>query len=1329
MSDYSGVLGDGVLGNLTLGDDPSSGTFAFGQAQTKIAVNTLNGFGQGQADIKQTYNSFAQSQSDIKQTYNGFSQAQGDIKQIYFGFAQSQALIGTIGRTFAQAQTDIQQTYQVYAQAQARILQIYQGYGQSQGAIVIVQYGFGQTQGDINQTYNVFAQSQADILAVGYGFGQAQSDILQTYQGYGQSQADIDQISQVYGQAQATLIILRSVFAQAKATLLTSPTKIAVAKGRIKVSGNNRSGNAQAKIIFKQSAIGFAQGYIYAIPTGMARAVIASPHKQAFAQAQGFISCYTDTFTRTTTFGLGTAYTWQSWDSSASNAAGSLVHVDGSKAVWPGWYDAYSINQTVPTTGSVQFDFHVPNSLAQNHVGNFRNPTIGVRFGDNYTSGQAQLYVGAAATGWKIGSVDSNLTIYGAGVGFTPDEDTWYTAKMRYDNAGNVSYKVWKQADPEPVDYLFSDTVNSFVSHNTAWIDLYYRNYDSTDTYLDNLTFCIPFTYTIPVYGQAQAFINTSVSSGQSQADILQTYNQSSQAQAAVNAGWGIGNVQAYIIGNPNVFAQAGSLIELRLPFIDTFDDRYTVDPDVLGMGQPYYWPGVRQFIGGLPSNKFVYVDGQQLVIPEHGPGAFNTNNGNDAYWIPIRRLPEKGFVQFDFNPGHGTRASAVPMFWIRGKSTKNDRIMDVLIQYNPANVNSPWQISSLFGNTGSNLGLANDTWYTILMTWNEAANPLYSLKIWDRNTGSEGNPLASQSGTMFSTESNALWNVTFVGASTDNFYIDNLKLGRIWPTSNAQARIKTTNVKVAQASALINARFGLAQAQATILATPAGYGQAQAQANFWLGVGQAAASIFNTFANAQAQARINITQGYAQARAQINIKWAFAQAQAQITVTWRFGQAQGFLRLGLAWAQAKAHISRRYKPLAQAQAYIKILRWVWAQAQGFISPRIGLGQTQGQIIRAGFNTYAQAQSYIGHFQCGNAQAQILTEGTTFGWAQAQTQIGSWNFGQAQAFVGSTIQCGQAQAIINNRIKPAQAAARIGYQFRRIAQAAAKIGAASNCAQAQALIVNYISRCGQAQAFILRTIRYGQAQGFIEQTQAGNLVRFNGYLLPGYLQEENHESPMGINIQGNIYGETYNEYIGLQNKMISIRMKVVQSTYSAAKEKVLLAGSLVRSSKDWAKLTIIDTTRYYLAKTKTIKLEQQAGQSERNADYTVEFECKPWKYGDYHSISGTTLLDTDSVGRNIRNGTWTPATIILTGNNITVSGYTATEPFTGFVSVSGVVSNLEIDTENYTATMSGQDRTDLMNYDYKLNIGPGRTLFAVTGATSAEIIYQDRWPL
>src|SRR6185312_13677206 len=118
MSDYSGVLGDGVLGNFTLGDDPSSDTFAFGQAQ---------------ADIKQTYNGFAQPQADIKQTYNGFSQGRGDIKQTYFGFAQAQANIVHTYFGCAQSQANIKQTYYGFAQAQARILQVYRGYGQAQG--------------------------------------------------------------------------------------------------------------------------------------------------------------------------------------------------------------------------------------------------------------------------------------------------------------------------------------------------------------------------------------------------------------------------------------------------------------------------------------------------------------------------------------------------------------------------------------------------------------------------------------------------------------------------------------------------------------------------------------------------------------------------------------------------------------------------------------------------------------------------------------------------------------------------------------------------------------------------------------------------------------------------------------------------------------------------------------------------------------------------------------------------------------------------------------------------------------------------------------------
>jgi hypothetical protein len=109
-------------------------------------------------------------------------------------------------------------------------------------------------------------------------------------------------------------------------------------------------------------------------------------------------------------------------------------------------------------------------------------------------------------------------------------------------------------------------------------------------------------------------------------------------------------------------------------------------------------------------------------------------------------------------------------------------------------------------------------------------------------------------------------------------------------------------------------------------------------------------------------------------------------------------------------------------------------------------------------------------------------------------------------------------------------------------------------------------------------------------------------------------------------------------------------------------------------------------------------------------------------------LTGTGTIDTDQVTRTIDDGGWTPTRITVTGTNVTISGYTATGEFAGFVSVSGAVTNLVIDSDAFTATIGGLNANDRMRWvDYRTYIGPAKTIFVTTGASSMTVEYNNRW--
>ena len=242
------------------------------------------------------------------------------------------------------------------------------------------------------------------------------------------------------------------------------------------------------------------------------------------------------------------------------------------------------------------------------------------------------------------------------------------------------------------------------------------------------------------------------------------------------------------------------------------------------------------------------------------------------------------------------------------------------------------------------------------------------------------------------------------------------------------------------------------------------------------------------------------------------------------------------------------------------------------------------------------------------------------------------------------------------------------------------------------------------------------------------------LAKYNNFVLPGYVQNEVFPSDMNITSHYSTYADgSLSEYTGLQNKMIQLRLKVWEQDFATCKDQVQLAATYLRSKRSgFGNLYIQDADKHYEAMVKTVQEENTAGKSVRIMEYQITFEARPWLISNatYTISGGTGTFDTDQVSRDLYDGGWTPATVLLTGTNITVSGYTDTGDFAGYISVSGAVTNLEIDSENYTATIAGVNKNSLMrSVDYALFVGPGKTHYAVTGATSCVISWENRWYL
>ncbi len=469
-------------------------------------------------------------------------------------------------------------------------------------------------------------------------------------------------------------------------------------------------------------------------------------------------------------------------------------------------------------------------------------------------------------------------------------------------------------------------------------------------------------------------------------------------------------------------------------------------------------------------------------------------------------------------------------------------------------------------------------------------------------------------------------------------------------------------------------------------------------------------------------------TQIYAQALASIATQTRYVSAQARAHIKINVNKS----------GQAKTSIKQTYSKVAQAQAFI--IKLSFAQAQSYIlAYKVkGFGQALSKIISTPARN-AQAQAFIikgaGY---ANAIGQIISN-NNYKFAQANaiiTKAAGYGQAKTQIIVFGANKGGQAQANIVKSAGNANAQAFIRPVYRSFAQAASHVQALGFIVSAQAqAYITYTWATGQAQAYIgsfkvgqaqakiktFNTKQYAHAQAYISGKY---LVNYNNFELPGYAKAEDFSSDIIINKKYSPYmDEGLSEAQGLTNKPITVKMIVTGDTYLHMKQQVQKAATIVRSGREFKKLYIQKADHYYLAIAKKITTSKTVTDSLHVLEYEIEFEAKPWLYSNtIYVASGVGLI---TIPRTLDDGGWSYANLTVTGTNVTISGYTSNEPYTGFISISGAVNNLVINSEQYTTT----NTSVMLNKDYRLYIGPETTYITVSGASECVITYQNRYYL
>lgn len=791
-------------------------------------------------------------------------------------------------------------------------------------------------------------------------------------------------------------------------------------------------------------------------------------------------------------------------------------------------------------------------------------------------------------------------------------------------------------------------------------------------------------------HGQCQALISSGgFGHGQCQGDIKQTYYAHGQANCDIKAeSYAHGQCQGLITNTQNQHGQAQASIEATsngLGQSQGFIQRYTwikdtytriTEPGDLGfpdIGPPYqeltaFWSG-------------------RMPLTVRANGSIGIVDGDDAsFFAPVFDVSAKD-IEFYIEYSYDTVEDATFFreFYVRITSNtflefgifNSGGFRTLIIGYN----------NSITGFIQSTLVSADDLEAGETYVLKGAAiGTTAKIKHWnkaDPEPNWELTTLVHQANDVPGQVS-PFFDLAFDEQHTLRF--DNLNVYEASPfapdykVAQARASIKQITNRHAQARAFINKPEGHGQAQADIKAVRRAHAQARAIINVALNTGQAQSDIKA------------IRRGHGQAQGFIRKSAGYGQAQGYIfTSTRRHGQARAVI------VRTIAH--------GQAQASIKVVRFGLGQARAFIQKSAGYGQAQGYISAFDVNQHGQAQGILNQaMNTGQAQASISVQARKHGQAQAHIEIFDIKFAQCQAQIKqATYKHGQCQAFIKPRM---------------------------GTGQCQAYIEAQQTKHGQCQAYINAPYRTGQAQGYIVGKY---LVNYNGYELPGYAQFEAYDSELSIEEHYSAYENmSLSEHFGLRNKLISLRMKVLEDNYYESKQQIQKAATILRTKRDtFAPLYIQRGDRYYEALAKKISMEATARQGGRTVEYIMDFEAKPWLVDNRHTtISGTGLIDTDQVSRTIEDGGWTPTTLTLTGTDITISGYTSTGSFAGFVSVSGFVSDLTINTGNSSVILDGTTANQIMNsLDYDLYVGPGKTFFQIDGATACEIRYRNRWYL
>lgn len=240
------------------------------------------------------------------------------------------------------------------------------------------------------------------------------------------------------------------------------------------------------------------------------------------------------------------------------------------------------------------------------------------------------------------------------------------------------------------------------------------------------------------------------------------------------------------------------------------------------------------------------------------------------------------------------------------------------------------------------------------------------------------------------------------------------------------------------------------------------------------------------------------------------------------------------------------------------------------------------------------------------------------------------------------------------------------------------------------------------------------------------------IVTYNGYQLPGYAQSENDPNELTV-ADHYAFGwdGSMTQLVGLVNKQLSMEFLVWEPTYRACKDEYHKATTILRTRRDgFAPLYVDYDDRYLNAVVQSVTYQQEASASKRILRYQVAFETEPWWLGvdELEITGGTGTLDTDAVSRTFDDGGWSPIYADISGTDVTISGYSDTERFTGYVSVSGTVANFIVDTSLSSSFFDDGTGDKYMRWaDYGIWVAPGKTSWVVTGASAVSLKYHNRW--